>query len=71
MWNFQVFVVSLLCMYLFLFLGSRHCDGGAHSGEICPSWELEDPLASQQPSWELEDPLASQQPFTVGLATRW
>ena len=29
--------------------GSRHCDGGAHGGEICPSRELEDPLASQQP----------------------
>ena len=28
--------------------GSRHCDGGAHGGEICPSRELEDPLASQQ-----------------------
>ena len=28
---------------------SRHCDGGAHGGEICPSRELEDPLASQQP----------------------
>ena len=29
--------------------GSRHCDGGAHGGEICTSQELEDPLASQQP----------------------
>ena len=29
--------------------GSRHCDGGAHGGEIFPSRELEDPLASQQP----------------------
>ena len=29
--------------------GSRHCDGVAHGGEICPSRELEDPLASQQP----------------------
>ena len=28
---------------------SRHCDGGAHGGEICPSRELEHPLASQQP----------------------
>ena len=29
--------------------GSRHCDGGAHGGEIYHSRELEDPLASQQP----------------------
>ena len=26
--------------------GSRHCDGGAHGGEICPSREVDDPLAS-------------------------
>ena len=28
---------------------SRHRDGVAHGGEICPSRELDDPLASQQP----------------------
>ena len=38
--------------------GSRHCDGGAHSGEICPSRELEDPLASQQPFTGLLGPEA-------------
>ena len=38
--------------------GSRHCDGGAHGGEICPSRELEDPLASQQPFTGLLGPLA-------------
>ena len=39
--------------------GSRHCDGGAHGGEIF----LEDPLASQQPCRGLLGP--------GGLATRW
>ena len=38
--------------------GSRHCDGGAHGGEICPSRELEDPLASQQPFTGLLGPSA-------------
>ena len=38
--------------------GSRHCDGGAHGGEICPSRELEDPLASQQPCPGLLGPSA-------------
>ena len=38
--------------------GSRHCDGGAHGGEICPSRELEDPLASQQPCRGLLGPEA-------------
>ena len=38
--------------------GSRHCDGGAHGGEICPSQELEDPLASQQPFTGLLGPSA-------------
>ena len=35
-----------------------HCDGGAHGGEICPSRELEDPLASQQPCRGLLGPEA-------------
>ena len=38
--------------------GSPHCDGGAHGGEICPSRELEDPLASQQPFTGLLGPSA-------------
>ena len=38
--------------------GSRHCDGGAHGGEICPSRELDDPLASQQPCGGLLGPEA-------------
>ena len=38
--------------------GSRHCDGGAHGGEICPSRELDDPLASQQPCRGLLGPEA-------------
>ena len=38
--------------------GSRHCDGVAHGGEICPSRELEDPLASQQPCRGLLGPEA-------------
>ena len=38
--------------------GSRHCDGVAHGGEICPSRELEDPLASQQPCPGLLGPSA-------------
>ena len=38
--------------------GSRHCDGGAHGGEVFPSRELEDPLASQQPFTGLLGPSA-------------
>ena len=38
--------------------GSRHRDGGAHGGEICPSRELDDPLASQQPCRGLLGPEA-------------
>ena len=38
--------------------GSRHPDGGAHGGEICPSRELDDPLASQQPCRGLLGPEA-------------
>ena len=38
--------------------GSRLQDGGAHGGEIFPSWELDDPLASQQPLSGLLDPSA-------------
>ena len=38
--------------------GSRHCDGVAHGGEICPSRELDDPLASQQPCRGLLGPEA-------------
>ena len=37
---------------------SRHCDGGADGGEICPSRELDDPLASQQPCRGLLGPEA-------------
>ena len=38
--------------------GSRLQDGGAHGGEIFPSRELEDPLASQQPCRGLLGPEA-------------
>ena len=38
--------------------GSRLQDGGAHGGEIFPSQELEDPLASQQPLTGLLGPSA-------------
>ena len=38
--------------------GSRHRDGGAHGGKICPSRELDDPLASQQPCRGLLGPEA-------------
>ena len=38
--------------------GSRLQDGGAHGGEIFPSQELEDPLASQQPFTGLLGPSA-------------
>ena len=38
--------------------GSRHRDGGTHGGEICPSRELDDPLASQQPCRGLLGPEA-------------
>ena len=44
--------------------GSRHRDGGTHGGEICPSRELDDPLASQQPCRGLLGPEAL--PWLVG-----
>ena len=49
--------------------GSRHCDVGAHGGEICPSRELEDPLAPSAlplvggaPGYDLSDPSHVMEP---------